>query len=592
MLPGSYTVGSAARAAAPPTAVGLLVVLVGGCAPAPVCVPDPAAYEAEIRPRIERYCGTCHGEVPAFGAPFSLLEHDALVAPDALGERIVDRIGPRLFEGAMPPPGMPRVPEADLDAIALWASCGTIDPPPGAGLVSTAPPFLAPEEGPADLETLVIAMDEQPVGEGDLDLYECLVLDLALPEERFVRRFEIVLDEREVLHHVILSRDSERRLAPGSFDCGGGGGVPAGSEYLYTWAPGQAALEFEAGGLRVASGDRFVLQIHYHNGAARPDLRDSSGVRLYLAPPEGPEFGMMAVGPTNFAVPARATSDVRGRCTMREPVRLVAGMPHMHQLGVEFEQTLVRGAARQDLVTLTGWSFESQRFYALERSLAAGDVIETRCRYTSPRAEEVVFGERTEDEMCNGFLYVSPPPSQLYCDEGNPERPVDVPYLPGACVPADAPRDAPLVRGSFEEVTAPPALTPGALADGRYELDAVTLYGAGGETPAGSLDWAASYVLGRGQAILADGVLTFDATFDIVVLLEGGTRFGGPLPQGWSVPFDGTATSVDTAPLCPEGGPAVAFEWGIEGDHLFLGATRSDVPGLMLWPRYQLRRVP
>ena len=59
---------------------------------APACAPDEATFRTEILPRIERYCGTCHGARPDFGAPTSLIEHASLLATRPDGQRLVDHI--------------------------------------------------------------------------------------------------------------------------------------------------------------------------------------------------------------------------------------------------------------------------------------------------------------------------------------------------------------------------------------------------------------------------------------------------------------------------------------------------------------------
>lgn len=582
----------ARRTLAHPSVALAVALLALGCTSDPEpCAPSDAALHAEVLPRLERYCGACHGERPDFGAPVSLVDADALLATRTDGTRLADRIAARILDGTMPPVGMPRLPDADADAIVGWATCGAADAPPARGLVSSAPPFLSPAEPPPGLAVLDLAANQHPVGPETRDEYRCFVIDADIPGDRFVRRFDMIYGETRVLHHLVLARDEDRALEPGDFDCSGGGGMPAGAQYLYAWAPGQSALEFPAGGLRVSPADRFVVQIHYNNGAAIPDVRDSSGVRLHLGPAEGPEYGMFSVGPMDFAIPPRARTAIEGRCVIDEPLTLLAGMPHMHVLGDAFEQHVVpAGGERASLIEITGWSFETQLFYALPATLQPGDVIETTCTYQNPGAERVLFGERTTDEMCQSFLYATPPPRTPYCDEGRPDRPTDVAYVPGECLGAGVPTDAPLVRGGWERVATPPALPSSAsIPEGRWILEELTVYATGGETPVGAIDFDASYVLGRGQVITDATSLTYDVSSDNVVLLDRGTRFGGPTAQSFTIGLDATPRS---APLCPAGADPFALEWALEGDVLTLGFTRTDVPGQTLWPRQRFRREP
>ena len=559
---------------------------------APRCVPDEARFESEIRPRIQRYCGQCHGETPNFGAPSSLLDHASLIAEDAMGIRLVDRIAQRLRDGTMPPVGMPRVVETEADAIAEWASCGTVDVPPAGGLVSSAPPFLAPDEGPADLPTLDFVADEYAVGPDVRDDYHCFVFDADIESDRFVRRFEMVYDETRVLHHVVLLRDPERQAEPGDYDCYDGSGMPPGSQYLYAWAPGQAAVQFPEGGLRISPGERFIVQTHYNNGASIPDVRDSSGVRLFLAPPEGTEYGMIAIGPTDFAIRPRMRQNTTSRCTVREESRLFVGMPHMHLLGTAFHQSIERAesSTREGIIDLSGWSFETQLFYDLETALHPGDVITTRCTFENTTSETVTSGEDTNDEMCFDFAYVTPPPADRYCDEGDDDNPTDVVYFPSACLPTGTAHDVPLVRGAWVEAVAPPVLPAiGAVPDGRYLLESSVSYVSGVTTPIGNIDTEATYTLARGQLVVREGVLTYDVWQDSVVKSESGIRFGGPAHYEFAMQFDASASPLRAPLTCPPDGD-FTLVWGVEGDAITVAFETSDVPGQTLWSRFVFRR--
>ena len=562
---------------------------------APRCVPDEATFTSDIRPRIERYCGQCHGETPNFGAPSSLLDHHALLAEDATGVRLVDRIASRLHDGTMPPTGMPRVVETEADAIAGWASCGAVDVPAATGLVSSAPVFLAPDEGPPGLDSLEFLADEYAVGPEVRDDYHCFVFDADVTEDRFVRRFEMVYDETRVLHHLVLLRDPERHSADTDFDCYDGSGMPPGSQYLYAWAPGQSAMEFPEGGLRISPGERFIVQIHYNNGAGVPDVRDSSGVRLLHGPVAGSEYGMIAIGPTSFAIPPRMRRNAESRCTIREESSLFVGAPHMHLLGSQFHQSVERaeGGAREGIIDLSGWSFDTQIFYAFRTALHPGDVITTRCTFENTTSETVTSGEDTTDEMCFDFAYITPPPSDRYCDEGDEDNPTDVAYRPSACLPTGTSTDVPLVRGRWIEAAMPPALPPiGAVPDGRWVLESSDAWVSGVTTPIGNIDTTATYSLARGQVVVADGVLTYDVWQDSVVKSESGIRFGGPAHYDFAVRFDASASPLRAPLACPaDATGSLQLVWGVEGDLLTVEFETDDVPGQTLWSRFVFRRA-
>jgi hypothetical protein len=522
----------------------------------------------------------------------SLLDFDALTAERPDGTHLIDRIAARVADGSMPPIGMPRIPNADAEMLASWASCGELEAPPRTGLRSNRPPLVASEEAPAGLEMHEFRAMAHPIGPEVRDQYHCLSFEAELDAPRLVRRIEMALDDERVVHHLVLLRDVERRAPLGEFDCYDGSGMPSGSEYLFAWAPGQDSLEFPEGGLRVEPGERFLVQIHYNNGASLADVRDSSGVRLYMGPLGGPEYGMIAIGPTVFRLEPRARSEVRSRCTMAERTTLFAGMPHMHALGVSFSQDIVRAnGARESLVDLDGWDFGTQLFYSLPVTLEAGDVVRTTCTFQNDRSEIALSGPDTSDEMCLDFIYVTPPPDNRYCDEGDEDQPTDVRYVTGECLPDDAPRTAPLVRGTWMRAAEqPPLAATDSIPEGRWELETVTFYVNNTMTPLGNIDLDRTYVLSRGQAITGRGELIYDVTSDNVVMSEDGVRYGTSRVSSFRATLPDAEGAVTVQ--CTRNPGPIVYELGAMDDRLTVGfETGSVVPGVTLWPRFVFRRV-
>ena len=266
---------------------------------------------------------------------------------------------------------------------------------------------------------------------------------------------------------------------------------------------------------------------------------------------------MIAIGPTDFAIRPRMRQTTTSRCTVREESRLFVGMPHMHLLGTAFHQSIERAesSTREGIIDLAGWSFETQLFYDLETALHPGDVITTRCTFENTTSDTVTSGEDTNDEMCFDFAYVTPPPTDRYCDEGDDDNPTDVAYLPSACLPTGTAHDVPLVRGAWVEAPAPPALPAiGAVPDGRYVLESSVGYVSGVTTPIGNIDTEATYTLARGQLVVREGVLTYDVWQDSVVKSESGIRFGGPAHYDFAMQFDASASPLRAPLTCPPDG--------------------------------------
>lgn len=553
---------------------------------ASACTPDPERWEREIAPLVATHCGTCHGEEPSFGASVGLTDYERLTE-GGHGERLSDRMAARLAAGSMPPVGMPRPPDDHAQAIADWASCGEVTVPPGAGLKSSAPIFLAPDEPPPGLAHVDLTAPEWEVGPDVLDLYQCFVFDAPVDSPRFIRRFEMIVDESRVLHHLVFLRDTELNAPDEPFVCHG---MPEGSDYLHAWAPGQGAVEFPEGGLRVEPGERFVMQIHYNNGAGVSGVRDSSGVRLYLAPPGGTEYGMLAVGPLSFVIPPRSEAEADSECTLSDRTSVIAGMPHMHEIGSACHQHVLRASGvREPLIELSGWSFETQVFYSTPVTFEPGDRLYTRCTWDNPFDHEVESGVRTSDEMCFNFMFVTPPPARRYCDERPGEAPDDVVHTPGECAPAGAVTDNALVTGRFRAGELPD-LAGGALADGRYELSDVEFWTPAAETPLGTLDVLSSFVLGRGQLLVSGDHLTLDvdnaiylkSTTGIEVTRDSDTSVAGALAG----PASPAAFTFD----CPAGdaGRTTNVNYEVSGDTITVGFRLSE-SGVMINPRYTFR---
>ncbi|MEM6956139.1 MAG: c-type cytochrome, partial [Myxococcota bacterium] len=375
--------------------------------PGPIadCVPDEAAYEATVRPLIEANCARCHGTSPNFGAPFSLLTYAPLLEGQE-GGRIVDEIVREVQSGSMPPAGAPDPSAEERATIVEWASCGaeTVSSP----LEPTRPPFTSPNDPPPDLETIDLVAADLAVGPDVKDRYNDIDFTNLTDEDVFIRRFDAIVDESRVLHHLTLRR-----------------GDPALGEinmkYLYAWAPGTGAIEFPDGGIRLRPGDNLRLQIHYNNGAELEDIRDSSGVRLFVGEPSGREYEMFDPGPgaLGFQIGARSSATITSTCTMREDAEMIAAMPHMHEIGTAFDMLVRRGGGdMESVLQLPTWDFESQLFYELPLDLQTGDELTIRCDYDNASSDTVVAGPRTEDEMCFAFAYVTPPPTQAFlCTE-------------------------------------------------------------------------------------------------------------------------------------------------------------------------------
>jgi hypothetical protein len=485
------------------------------------CVPDRAAWDSEVSPLVQTHCAVCHGAEPTYGAPQELVTYESMLAMRGTSSE-ADLVAGRVAFGTMPPLGMPGLPAADAQKLVSWASCGEQEVMPNAGLTSTAPVFLAPEVAPVGGETIDMLADEFAVGEDVADLYQCFTFQAGIDADKFVRRIEVVQDNRQVLHHIVFLRDSGKNAPTEPHNCVG---MPPDSEYLYAWAPGTGPIQFPDGGFRIQPGEQFVVQIHYNNGAKVPNVKDSSGIRMIVGEPAGTEYGMIAPGPLAFVVPGKTVKDVTGSCVLTGDWKVLAGMPHMHENGKDFEQVVIRADGTEEpFIRLENWSFETQLFYGLPVELKAGDTLKTTCTFDNQGLGAVTSGPRTQDEMCFNFMYVTPPPGDRYCDSGGSQPVTDIEYTPGVCAESGALEAPTLTQGAFV-VGQPAALTNGVLEDGIYEMTSVEIWRPSADTPIGSIDLEASKILAKGQFVMQNGEFLIDMKIASDVIMEAGQRF-------------------------------------------------------------------
>lgn len=359
-----------------------------------LCVPSQQAFTDNALPVIQRACGTCHGDPTDFGAPYSLLDYDFLVAgPD----RPVDAMLTRLMDGTMPPANQGLMPHDDRDTLASWASCGLQHPDFSDGVQASQPVWEAPVDPPAGTTLINLSANGHVVDVDDIDDYVYFPFANLTDHDVFIRRMGAYIDESRVVHHIVLN-------------------YAFGFDYLYTWAPGTGAIEFPDGGLRLKPSDVLVMNIHYNNGAGIEDVVDSSGIQLWVDEPAGTEWGMASPGVWDINVPPHESATATESCTVTQEFDVLAGMPHMHETGTDVLHVVTRADGTEEtLIELSGWSFESQYFYEQPITIHDGDTLTLSCTFDNTTDTTVNWGEGTEDEMCFNFIYVTPPTAAFQC---------------------------------------------------------------------------------------------------------------------------------------------------------------------------------
>ncbi len=549
------------------------------------CIPSRTVWNDTTQKMITDHCGDCHGKEPQFGASVPLVSYDDMIK-GAEGKRPVDWVANRLANKTMPAAGFPPPPHQVQDTITEWASCGAKHPDHSIGLTASKPAFKAPAEIPKDTESFDLLAPDFEVGPKVLDLYMCFTFDVPVKADRFIRRIAPVIGESRVLHHIVLLRDPKKKTKVGASKCKG---MPGGSQYLYAWAPGAAAVQFHEGGLRVTPGERYIVQIHYNNGAGVSDAKDKSGVRIHHAKPGGPEYGMFAPGPLAFAIPAGQTYKSTGTCKIKNKMTFIAGMPHMHEIGSKFDSYVVRkDGTKEELITITGWNFEMQPFYHFPMTVEPGDKLLTSCTWHNKTKESVVFGTGTGDEMCFNFMFATPPPKSAYCNDFDVEDNADVAYARGECA-GDGAIDKPPRSETKVQFKAAPDVKGGQLEDAQWSLTSASLH-----LPVLVKQYIdeESFIVGRGQAVTKDGNLHLDVRARILLKIKGG--IGNDSTQILSIAGKVVAgKKAGEATLEPTCGATnkMVFKYGVDGNKLTVVLTQKlqqfDVPAVYIFERGQ-----
>jgi hypothetical protein len=549
----------------------------GGAGGTPDCAPDAAGYDA-VADTITTYCGDCHGETPQFGAPNTLTGFDASQAN-------LERMLARMRQGTMPPAGQPQIPADALNAIFDWATCGAemITPNPGGFDVSRE---IYPDPGiqPEGTEQMDFVATDGGIAPDRVDDYRCWTFK-GTEVDRFIRRFEPVIDDARVLHHMVLYQTG--------FGDGDGSEIGCGNSVnniIYAWAPGQQALSFPEGGLRTGPDDRYVLEIHYNNSAGLADVADESGVRLFHGPPVGKEVGMLSLGPEGFVLPDGQQTIVGGQCTVQDSLEVIAAMPHMHEVGWGLQSTLYRAGSAdpEDFITLTDWDFDAQFFYTVPLQLEPGDQIVTECTFRNMTGDLVSYGPRTEDEMCYNFVYVSPPPARGQCD-----GPVTIGVDPAdRCIGPDT-TETPTTTGPFIEGI-PPAVTHGEIQKGLYVL-------TGAEFWVEDADISFAVVDIEQSSIDAAGMFSFlpdeRVGLEIDGLLNVVTTTGQTFDQPATIAGGGPTSTVDfgTGDVVVEGdcgdldGETLNLLYSADGPNLSVDIPVEQINSVL---RLRFERVP
>jgi len=363
-------------------------------------------------------CRSCHGTVPQFGAPMSLMTYDDLTAPapSDKSKKVYERIGVRIHDDAKPMPQAPnpRLTASELATLDAWIAAGA--PPRGTGVEcakpDSGPPDTTPPPPTCTPDTILAPKTPWTMPTDSNDIYVCYGIDLPVSAKRHVTAFIPKVDNTKIVHHVLVMQ-ADSTVDPTPTPCSFGS--ISKWRMLYGWAPGGKAMELPPqAGFALEGTTHLVVQVHYNNLKKLVGEKDSSGFGLCTTDKLRPnDADVLAFGSAKFTIPAKGKLDLVCRLpySTLPPLHVIASFPHMHQLGKKISTVLHRKSdgSTIDLGTVPSWDFNTQLWFPLpDVLLTSGDNIETNCYWENPGDAPVSWGENTADEMCYSFTMYYP----------------------------------------------------------------------------------------------------------------------------------------------------------------------------------------
>ncbi len=390
-------------------------VIASGCtAPAPA----PQWY-GEIQPIVLENCAGCH--VDGGIAPFPLTSYaEVSIIAQEVASSVEDRTMPpwpaaadcQAYDNDL------SLTDAEIAAITAWADAGAPEGDPALAVSND-------EESPSEELSRVdhtLGMTNPYLPTAQPDEFRCFVLDDVV-ENTYVTGLHVIPGNEAMVHHV------EAFLVPPSQvatvealdqqDDGEGYacmGTPVGDALiplLGAWAPGGNTADFpDNTGIWVQTGSRIVLYMHYSTVTTpQPDqtvieLSTEDSVLYPASFSMLTNFGWMLDPSTMSILPGQTTTHEFVR-NNSQPSVLHSVALHMHTLGDSGTLQLLRPSGDECLLDIPRWDFHWQRRYTFADpiAVASGDQLKISCTWTNDTENPVEWGERTNDEMCLGFVY-------------------------------------------------------------------------------------------------------------------------------------------------------------------------------------------
>jgi len=326
-------------------------------------------------------CASCHHQ-GAIG-PFNLMSYnDAVAAASGILSAVSnDRMPP------WPPDTTYRkfahqrtLTIQQKTALLDWIANGL---PEGNSSNSPAPPVFPNGTAVNQTPNLVAQM---PVftNYANSDIYQCFVMPSGLNTAEYIKGFEVIPGNRQMVHHVLVYADTTGTCATldaqdpnvGYLSFGGVGTSAA--QLIGLWAPGAEPQFYPNGmGLRLPANADLIFQIHYPAGTSGQQdstkvnffFSNSTSIRSLYVSPILNHSSSLTNGPLFIA--ANQTKTFYGQYAIPAAfgkVSIIQIAPHMHLIGRSINSHAVApGNINIPLVKINNWDFKWQGAYDFQQ---------------------------------------------------------------------------------------------------------------------------------------------------------------------------------------------------------------------------------
>jgi hypothetical protein len=387
----------------------VLALLLAAAAAQTSGAPAVPVFTRDVAPILYQHCAACHheGEV----APFPLITYeDAKKRAKLIAEVTRMRVMPpwKPVPGYNHFAGERRLTEAEIQTLQRWAATAAREGNPAN--LPAAPQFT--DDWKLGKPDLIVQLREpfDVPAEGQ-DVYECFIVPMNLPKDRFIRAVEFRPSNRGVVHHALIFTDWSMRTKESRYPCFGSVGLLP-TLGVGGWSPGMGPIQMPEGAAPpLQAGSKLVAQVHYHPDG-KPEQEQFS-VGFYFTD-QAPVRRLVDVGMASkeIDIPAgEAHYVVRAHFTTPIAIDAVGIIPHAHLLCREMRGwAILPDGRKQWLLNLRDWDFnwQDQYQYAHPIRLPADSRLEMEFVYDNSAAnprnpnsppKRVQWGGGTNDEM-------------------------------------------------------------------------------------------------------------------------------------------------------------------------------------------------